>query len=90
MWKCYCKTVDKVSINSSAIKRQLINDLAKFEANALLEGLMPNKLTDNGSSHLIGGKVPTELNLFDWAVEVAEERRNCLPRWTMTEQKRFC
>jgi cyclase len=22
--------------------------------------------------HLIGGKVPTELNLFDWAVEVAE------------------
>jgi imidazole glycerol phosphate synthase subunit HisF len=32
---------------------------------------MPNKLTDNGS-HLMGGKVPTELNLFDWAVEVAE------------------
>jgi len=22
--------------------------------------------------HLVGGKVPTELNLFDWAVEVAE------------------
>jgi hypothetical protein len=38
-----------------------------------------------------GGKVPTELNLFDWAVEVAEEReKSCLPRWTMTEQKRFC
>jgi cyclase len=22
--------------------------------------------------HLVNGKVPTELNLFDWAVEVAE------------------
>jgi phosphoribosylformimino-5-aminoimidazole carboxamide ribonucleotide (ProFAR) isomerase len=33
---------------------------------------MPNKLMDNGSCTFNGGKVPTELNLFDWAVEVAE------------------
>jgi cyclase len=30
------------------------------------------KQIDGWIVHLMGGKVPTELNLFDWAVEVAE------------------
>jgi hypothetical protein len=47
------------------------------------------KQIDGWIVHLMGGKVPTELNLFDWAVEVAEEEqeKSCLPRWTMTEPR---
>jgi imidazole glycerol phosphate synthase subunit HisF len=87
MWKCYCKT-EWIKINSSAIKIQLINDLAsKFGSQCVVRRIDAKQIDGQWIVHLIGGKVPTELNLFDWAVEVAEEEqeKSCLPRWTMTE-----
>ncbi|NRT10693.1 imidazole glycerol phosphate synthase subunit HisF [Flavobacterium sp. 14A] len=65
---------DKVSINSSAIKNpQLINDLAsKFGSQCVVVAIDAKQIDGLWIVHLMGGKVPTELNLFDWAVEVAE------------------
>ena len=65
---------DKVSINSSAVKNpQLINDLAqKFGSQCVVVAIDAKQIDGQWIVHLVGGKVPTELNLFDWAVEVAE------------------
>lgn len=66
---------DKVSINSSAVKRpDLINELvAKFGSQCIVVAIDAKKIEGNWKVHLVGGKVPTELNLFEWAKEV--ERR---------------
>ncbi|MEN8186412.1 MAG: imidazole glycerol phosphate synthase subunit HisF [Bacteroidota bacterium] len=66
---------DKVSINSSAVKNpQLINDLsAKFGSQCIVVAIDAKKNGDAWKVHLVGGKVPTELDLFEWAKE-AEER----------------
>ncbi|WP_291868974.1 imidazole glycerol phosphate synthase subunit HisF [Maribacter sp.] len=63
---------DKVSINSSAIKNPpLINDLvAKFGSQCIVVAIDAKKIDGIWIVHLMGGKVPTELNLFDWAKEV--------------------
>lgn len=63
---------DKVSINSSAIKRpELINELSSKFGNQCIVVAIDAKLIDGiWKVHLMGGKVPTELNLFDWAKEV--------------------
>ncbi|MGJ8734135.1 MAG: imidazole glycerol phosphate synthase subunit HisF [Cellulophaga sp.] len=65
---------DKVSINSSAVKNpQLINDLAaKFGSQCVVVAIDAKNINGNWVVHLVGGKVPTELNLFDWAKEVEE------------------
>ncbi len=65
---------DKVSINSSAVKNpQLINDLAqKFGSQCVVVAIDAKKIDGQWIVHLVGGKVPTELNLFDWAKEVEE------------------
>jgi cyclase len=65
---------DKVSINSSAVKNpQLINDLAqKFGSQCVVVAIDAKQIDGQWIVHLVGGKVPTELNLFDWAVEVAQ------------------
>jgi len=65
---------DKVSINSSAVKRpDLINELvAKFGSQCVVVAIDAKYIDDNWIVHLVGGKVPTELNLFDWAKEVEE------------------
>jgi len=64
---------DKVSVNSSAIKNpQLINDLAnKFGSQCVVVAIDAKKVGDKWQVYLVGGKVATELDLFDWAVEVA-------------------
>ncbi|MFS4468359.1 imidazole glycerol phosphate synthase subunit HisF [Maribacter sp. 2210JD10-5] len=66
---------DKVSINSSAVKNpQLINDLAaKFGSQCVVVAIDAKNIKGEWIVHLVGGKVPTELNLFEWAKE-AEER----------------
>jgi len=66
---------DKVAINSSAIKNpQLINDLAaKFGSQCIVVAIDAKKIEGDWIVHLVGGKVPTNLNLFDWAKE-AEQR----------------
>ena len=65
---------DKVSINSSAVKNpQLINDLvAKFGSQCIVVAIDAKQIDGEWIVHLVGGKVPTELNLFQWAKEVEE------------------
>jgi len=63
---------DKVSINSSAVKNpQLINNLAgKFGSQCVVVAIDAKQIDGEWIVHLVGGKVPTALNLFDWAKEV--------------------
>ena len=65
---------DKVSINSSAVKNpQLINDLAqKFGSQCVVIAIDAKQIDEQWIVHLVGGKVPTELSLFDWAKEVEQ------------------
>lgn len=65
---------DKVSINSSAVKRpELINELArKFGNQCIVVAIDAKKINHDWIVHLVGGKVETELNLFDWAKEVEQ------------------
>jgi cyclase len=65
---------DKVSINSSAVKNpQLINDLvAKFGSQCIVVAIDAKEIDGEWIVHLVGGKVPTELNLFKWAKEVEQ------------------
>jgi cyclase len=65
---------DKISINSSAVKNpQLINDLAqKFGSQCVVVAIDAKQIEGEWVVHLVGGKVPTELNLFDWAKEVEQ------------------
>ncbi len=65
---------DKVSINSSAVKNpQLINDLSgKFGSQCITVAIDAKQIDGQWIVHLVGGKVPTELNLFEWAKEVEE------------------
>jgi len=63
---------DKVSINSSAVKNpELINQLsAKFGSQCIVVAIDAKQIDGNWVVHLIGGKVATELDLFEWAKEV--------------------
>ena len=65
---------DKVSINSSAVKNPaLINMLAnKFGSQCITVAIDAKRINGIWKVHLVGGKVATELNLFDWAREVAD------------------
>ncbi|MCK5824020.1 MAG: imidazole glycerol phosphate synthase subunit HisF [Ichthyobacteriaceae bacterium] len=65
---------DKVSINSSAVKRpELINELsAAFGAQCVVVAIDAKQIDGEWIVHLVGGKVPTELNLFDWAKEAQD------------------
>lgn len=63
---------DKVSVNSSAVKNpELINELAgKFGSQCITVAIDAKQVDGEWLVHLVGGKVPTDLNLFDWAKEV--------------------
>jgi cyclase len=65
---------DKVSINSSAVKNpQLINTLAsKFGSQCVVVAIDAKQINGEWFVHLVGGKVPTEIKLFDWAKEVEQ------------------
>ena len=65
---------DKVSINSSAVKNpQLINDLAdKFGSQCVVVAIDAKQIDGKWVVHLVGGKVPTELDLFEWAQEAQD------------------
>jgi cyclase len=66
---------DKVAINSAAVKRpELINELSlAFGNQCIVVAIDAKKIGDNWKVHLVGGKVPTDIDLFEWAKE-AEER----------------
>lgn len=63
---------DKVSINSSAIKKpDLVNELAeKYGSQCVVVAIDAKKINGEWIVHLAGGTIATELNLFDWAKEV--------------------
>ena len=65
---------DKVSINSSAVKRpELINELATaFGSQCVVVAIDAKKINNDWIVHLVGGKEATTLNLFDWAKEVEQ------------------
>ncbi len=62
---------DKISINSSAVKNpQLINDLAnKFGSQCIVLAVDAKLIDGEWKVFLVGGRVETELNLFDWVKE---------------------
>jgi cyclase len=65
---------DKVSINSSAVKNpQLIIDLTKeFGSQCIVVAIDARQIEAQWKVHLVGGKVPTGLDLFDWARRVEQ------------------
>ena len=65
---------DKVSINSAAVKRpELINELAaQFGSQCIVVAMDAKQIDTQWKVHLVGGKIPTEIDLFDWAKEVAD------------------
>ena len=66
---------DKVSVNSSAVKNpDLVNQLSqKFGSQCVVVAIDAKQIEGQWKVHLVGGRVPTEIDLFDWAKEV--ERR---------------
>jgi cyclase len=60
---------DKVSINSSAVRRPtLIKELSEaFGAQCVVVAIDAKKISDQWLVHLVGGKQATDLDLFDWA-----------------------
>ncbi|PQJ78323.1 imidazole glycerol phosphate synthase subunit HisF [Polaribacter porphyrae] len=65
---------DKVSINSSAVKRpDLINELSqKFGSQCVVVAIDAKQINEEWFVHLAGGTIPTDIKLFDWAKEVEE------------------
>lgn len=63
---------DKVSINSAAVKRpELINELAAaFGNQCIVVAVDAKQIEGKWIVHLVGGKVPTKIDLFDWVKEV--------------------
>ncbi|WP_203295702.1 imidazole glycerol phosphate synthase subunit HisF [Luteirhabdus pelagi] len=66
---------DKVAINSAAVKDpNLITELSTaFGSQCIVIAIDSKQIEGDWKVHLVGGKVPTELDLFHWAKEV--ERR---------------
>lgn len=63
---------DKVSVNSACINNpQLVNDLAaKFGSQCIVVAIDAKQIAGEWKVHLVGGTVPTDLNLFEWAKEM--------------------
>ena len=62
---------DKVSINSAAVERpELINELTNtFGSQCVVVAIDAKKVDDSWIVHLVGGKVPTKVELKEWAKE---------------------
>ncbi len=62
---------DKVSINSAAVRRpELINELADaFGSQCVVVAIDAKEIEGQWFVHLVGGKVPTPIDLMDWARE---------------------
>lgn len=65
---------DKVSVNSSAVKDpELIDRLAgRFGSQCVVVAVDAKKVNGEWLVHLVGGKVPTEIRLYDWIKEVEQ------------------
>jgi len=62
---------DKVSINSAAVRKpQLITDIAKqFGSQCVVVAIDAKEIEEKWVVHLVGGKIPTNRELFEWATE---------------------
>ena len=65
---------DKISVNSAAVRNpQLIKDLANaFGNQCVVVAIDARQIDEKWIVHLVGGKQPTELDLFDWAKQAVE------------------
>ena len=65
---------DKVAVNSAAVKRpDLINELSeKFGKQCVVLAVDAKQIDGNWLVHLVGGKVPTDKELFEWVKEGVE------------------
>lgn len=65
---------DKVSINSSGVRNpRLISDLAgRFGNQCVVLAIDAKLINGKWTVHLSGGKVPTDLDLFEWAKKGVE------------------
>lgn len=65
---------DKVSVNSAAVKNpSLIDKLSEqFGSQCIVVAIDAKQIDGQWKVHLVGGKVPTELDLFEWAREVEQ------------------
>ena len=65
---------DQVSVNSAAVKNpDLINDLAeKFGSQCIVVAIDAKQIEGQWKVHLVGGKEPTDRDLFEWAKEVEQ------------------
>jgi cyclase len=63
---------DKITINSSAVKNpNLINELAlNFGSQCIVVAIDAKQIEGVWKVHLVGGKIPTDLDLFEWAKAV--------------------
>jgi cyclase len=63
---------DKIAINSSAVKNpNLINELASnFGSQCIVVAIDAKQIEGVWKVHLVGGKIATNLDLFEWAKEV--------------------
>lgn len=65
---------DKVSVNSSAVRNPLlISELAnRYGSQCIVVAMDAQLINEKWMIHLVGGKVPTDIELFSWAKEAAE------------------
>lgn len=65
---------DKVAINSAAVRNpQLINNLVrKFGSQCIVLAVDAKEIHGEWTVHLVGGKVKTGWNLFDWTEEAVK------------------
>ena len=65
---------DKISINSAAVKNpNLITELSQqFGSQCVVVAVDARQMDGRWKVHLVGGKVPTQLDLFDWEKEVEQ------------------
>lgn len=65
---------DKVSINSAAVRNpELIDELvSQFGSQCIVVAIDAKQLNGEWKVHLVGGKIPTEVELFSWAREVCD------------------
>lgn len=65
---------DKVSINSAAVKNpQLIKDISdQFGSQCCVVAIDAKQINGQWKVHLVGGKEPTDIDLFEWAQQVQD------------------
>ncbi len=70
---CLESGADKVSINSAAVRSpELIDELAlHFGSQCIVVAIDAKCVADEWIVHLNGGRIPTDVKLFDWGKEVA-------------------